>query len=73
MRKRRRKDKNLIKHLETIKQLYYKESAQIILEQLLKAYNYKYITILSRILNSNISNKLKHTLIDILCQYYNNK
>jgi len=71
--KRRKRNKKIIKYLEVIKQLHYKESVQIILEQLLKAYNYNFITILSNILNSNISNKLKHTLIDLLCQYFNSK
>ena len=66
----KRGNKNIMKYLEAIKQLHYKESVQIILEQLLKAYNYNFITILSNILNSNISNKLKHTLIDLLCKHY---
>lgn len=70
MRRRKRNNKKIIKYLEAIKQLHYKESVQIILEQLLKAYNYNFITILSNILNSNISNKLKHTLIDLLCKRY---
>jgi len=70
MRRRKRNNKKTIKYLEAIKQLHYKESVQIILEQLLKAYNYNFITILSNILNSNISNKLKHTLIDLLCKRY---
>jgi len=70
MRRRKRNNKKTIKYLEAIKQLHYKESVQIILEQLLKAYNYNFITILSNILNSNISNKLKYTLIDLLCKRY---
>jgi len=68
--KRRKRNKKIIKYLEDIKQLHYKESALIILEQLIKAYNYNFITILSNILNSNISNKLKYTLIDLLCKHY---
>ena len=70
MKRRKRNNKKIVKYLEDIKQLHYKESVLIILEQLIEAYNYNFITILSNILNSNISNKLKHTSIDLLCKYY---
>jgi len=51
----------------------YKQAALILLEQLIKAYKNNYLTLLSGILNSEASNKLKNVLIDLLYKYYINK
>ena len=51
----------------------YKQAALILLKQLIKAYKNNYLTLLSGILNSKASNKLKDVLIDLLYKYYINK